>query len=120
MASVRGVGSKGDEPVGPVENQRSQRRFSVLLEGFEVGDESIDLVVGEDGGVGGHGGGVTFDYFGGGVENAFAEIGFVGDEGGAVFEFDFAAKKSIKAGRDGSCLGEVAGGASCRYEDLFS
>ena len=91
-----------------------------LLEGLDVGDELVDLFGGEDGGVGGHGGGVAFDHFGGGVEDAFAEVGFVGDEGGAVFEFDFAAEESVEAGRDGAGLGEVAGGASGGDEDLLS
>ena len=94
--------------------------MTVLLQGLDVGDQLVDLFVGQDGSVRRHGGGVAFDHFGGGVENAFAQVGFVGDEGGAVLEFDLAAEESVKAGRDGASLREVAGGASGGYEDLFA
>ena len=127
--SVRGVGSgsrfgesvRRDGPVGPVADQRSQGRFLVtLLEGLDVGDELVDLLVGENGSVGGHGGGVAFDHFGGRVEDAFAKVGFVGDEGAAVCQFDFAAEESVKAGGDGSCLGKVADVTSGGDEDLLA
>jgi len=101
------------------------RRRTALAEGLDVKYEGLKLEVGDDAFVAGHAGVAfveAFYHFGGRIENGFAEVRFIGDDGSVVGELDFVAGEAFPCRAhfsEGGAVSAVAGGAAHEFGKAF-
>src|SRR3982751_167408 len=110
----RGLGRGFDGFVG------GEVAVEVFADRFHVGDDRVDVAVGELAEVGLHDVGEALVDLGAGVEDRFADVVFVGGNGTGA-GFDLAAEHVLPGGPlDDGSVDRVAGGAAAGLKEILT